>query len=304
MPRTQSQNIASGLGWFSIGLGLAEVAAPGAVASLVGLPGNSATRNVLRVFGIRELATGIGILKNPGEPGWIWARVAGDALDIAALWTGAQSNGRDTARSATATAALIGLTVMDAFCGAQLSTASKDAGERNGSKAKRSNRVSRSIIVDRPVEEVYRFWHDFGNLPKFMTFLESVESTGDRRSHWTANGPAGAQVEWDADIVVDEPNREIAWRSAEGAPFKNSGSVRFEPAPGNRGTLVRVEMEYAPFGVVFPSVMGKMLGVDVGQRIQHDLRNFKQVLELGEVTRSDASIHAAMHPARPANGHA
>ena len=189
MPRTQSQNIASGLGWFSIGLGLAEVAAPGAVASLVGLPGNSATRNVLRVFGIRELATGIGILKNPGEPGWIWARVAGDALDIAALWTGAQSNGRDTARSATATAALIGLTVMDAFCGAQLSTASKDAGERNGSKAKRSNRVSRSIIVDRPVEEVYRFWHDFGNLPKFMTFLESVESTGDRRSHWTANGP-------------------------------------------------------------------------------------------------------------------
>jgi uncharacterized membrane protein len=142
---------------------------------------------------------------------------------------------------------------------------------------------------------VYGFWHDFENLPRFMDFLQSVRYTGDRRTHWVAKGPAGSQIEWDAEIVIDEPNRMIAWRSAPESPFQTSGSVRFESAPGNRGTLVRVEVEFTR-GI---AVLGKVLKMGLGPRIMHDLRTLKQLLEVGEVTRSEASLHPGMHPAQP-----
>jgi uncharacterized membrane protein len=89
----------------------------------------------------------------------------------------------------------------------------------------------------------------------------------------------------------------IAWRSVEGSAFENSGSVRFEHAPGNRGTLVRVDIDYS--GNRGAAALGRVLQMDVGRRVMHDLRNLKQVLEIGEVTQSDASVHQGMHPAQP-----
>jgi len=288
--RSTTGRLTKGLGWFSIGLGLAEVVAPGAVAALIGVPNDTKQRTLLRIYGLRELGAGVGILIQPRPAGWLWARVAGDAVDLWSLASamGSRRNGR--ARLSMAIVSVAGVTAADVYCAQELS------GGLPGMQPGPA-RLVRTIIVDRPAEEAYRFWHDFQNLPKFMTYLDSVRYTADRRTHWVANGPGGARIEWDAEIVLDDPNRMIAWRSVEGSTFEHSGSVRFERAPGDRGTLVRVEMDYSATRTA--AALGKILQMDIGQRIAHDLRNFKQMLEIGEVTQSDASIHTGMHPARP-----
>jgi uncharacterized membrane protein len=159
--------------------------------------------------------------------------------------------------------------------------------------------VKKAITVNRSPDEVYRFWHDFQNLPRFMDHLESVKVTGDRRSHWKAKAPAGKTVEWDAEIVEDRPNELIAWRSVDGADVRNSGSVRFVPAPGGRGTEIRVELEYAPPGGVIGATIAKLFGEEPAQQVGSDLRRLKQVLETGEVVKSEATVHGRSHPAQP-----
>lgn len=160
--------------------------------------------------------------------------------------------------------------------------------------------VKKTITVNRPPDEVYRYWHDFENLPNFMDHLESVRTTGEGRSHWKAKAPVGQTVEWDAEIVEDRANELIAWRSIEGADVDNKGSVRFKPAPAGQGTEVHVELEYSPPGGVIGAAVAKLFGEEPSQQIGSDLRAFKQVMETGEVVRSDASIHAKPHPAQPA----
>src|SRR5437868_5800642 len=103
--------------------------------------------------------------------------------------------------------------------------------------------VVKTIIVDCSPETAYNFWHELDNLPKFMTYLRSVRPVGDQRTHWVAQALGGIEVGWEAETTVDIPNREIAWRALDGS-FKHTGSVRFERAPGHRGTLVRVAMDY------------------------------------------------------------
>jgi len=159
--------------------------------------------------------------------------------------------------------------------------------------------VQKSLVINHSPEELYRFWHNFENLPRFMYHLESVQPTGDRRSHWVVKGPAGTMVEWDAEITEDRPNELIAWRSLEGSDVNNQGVVRFERAPGNRGTIVRVEIEYNPPGGIIGATIAKLFGKEPGQQVQDDLRRFKQLIETGEVVQSDASIHWAPHPAQP-----
>ena len=288
--REIQNSLVTGLGWFSLGLGLAEVVTPGSVSRLIGIRNDETSRNVLRGFGMRELAAGVGILTQQRPAGWVWSRVAGDVLDMASLLSARKTN---PARVAVFTAAVAGITALDIMCSREL-TAAQPARERE-----RETRVTRTIGVDRSPEEAYQLWRNFENLPKFMTYLESVQSRGDNRSRWVAKGPAGITAEWDAEILRDEPNRFISWRSVKDATLDIAGQVRFDRAPGGRGTIVRVDMDFAPDGGALKSLAGKILGPDLRQRIMHDLRNFKQVLELGEVTQSDASIHPGMHPAQP-----
>jgi uncharacterized membrane protein len=289
------ERLANALGWFSIGLGLAELAAPRALAQLIGVKDEDKTRNVLRGYGMREIAAGIGILSRPQPAGWLWGRVAGDLLDLSSLGSALGSSRSNRVRVGAATAAVIGVTALDVRCALQL-----QRGSTNGGSAKTGDvRVTKTIIVNRSPEEVYRFWHDLANLPTFMKHLESVQVTGDNRSHWKATGPGGKTVEWDAEIVEDQPNTRIAWRSLEGSDIDNSGSVQFERAPGGRGTLVRVELRYTPPGGVVSATLAKLFGEEPGQQVDDDLRAFKQVLETGEVVKSDASIHRGMHVAQP-----
>ena len=281
------EQIANGLGWFSIGLGLAEVIAPKALARFIGAQGRHTL--LIRLMGLREITAGVGILTNPRPAHWVWARVAGDAMDLACLGAAFSSRDADHGRLKAATAAVIGVTALDIYNAQQLSRDDNDSAIR-----------VHTITVNQSPEEVYRFWRDFENLPRFMSHLESVRITGERRSHWVAKAPGGTTVEWDAEITKDVPGQLIAWRSVEGADVENSGVVRFDPAPGGRGTEVRVELIYNPPGGVIGAGVAKLFGEEPGTQIKGDLRRFKQVIETGEVIHSDASIHKGMHPAKPA----
>ena len=157
--------------------------------------------------------------------------------------------------------------------------------------------VKTAVTINKAPDELYRYWHDFAHLPWFMDHLEAVTVVSAQRSHWTAKAPAGATVEWDADIVEDRPNEVIAWRSVEGATVHNEGSVRFTPAPGDRGTEVRVEMRYDIPGGVVGQTIAKLFGEEPGLQARADLRRFKQVMETGEKTVSDTSENGG--PAQP-----
>ena len=158
-------------------------------------------------------------------------------------------------------------------------------------------RVNHSVTINLPADVVYGFWRDLENLPRFMIHLEMVETTG-ARSHWVARAPAGKTVEWDAEIIEDIPGEKISWRSVEGSQIPNAGSVRFTPAPGGRGTEVRVELRYDPPGGALGATVAKIFGEDPRQQVQDDLRRFKQLKETGEITRSEASVRDG-GPAQP-----
>jgi uncharacterized membrane protein len=288
--RTTVEKIAIGLGWFSIGLGVAEIVAPGTLARLIGIRDEEGSRKTLRLYGLREIASGAGILAGGQHAGWLWSRVAGDLLDLGSLGAAARSNDVRLPRVAGAGAAVLGVAALDLYCAQQLS------GISGGGTVKRTG----SISVNRPPGDVYQFWRNFENLPQFMIHLESVHSGEGGRSHWKAKAPAGTTVEWDAEILEDQPDSFLSWRSLEGADIPNSGFVRFEPGPAGRGTKVTVELQYSPPGGKIGAAVAKLFGEEPGQQMDQDLRRFKQVMETGEVVHSDASIHRGMHPGRPA----
>jgi uncharacterized membrane protein len=290
------EQLARGLGWFSIGLGLGELLAPRGIAKISGIKGNT---GLIRLFGLREIFHGIGIFAQGRRPSAaVWARVAGDALDLAALGAAFSSPRSDKGRVAFATANVLAVTALDVLCAQQLS--SKGNTTKGG-----TNQVRKSLIINRSPEELYQFWRDFENLPQFMRHLESVRVTGEGRSHWVAKAPAGTSVEWDAEITEDIENKLISWRSLEGSDVENSGSVRFERAPGNRGTIVYVEIDYNAPGGVIGEWVAKLTGDDPGWQVQESLRSFKQLMETGEVILSDGTVwdngYLTQRPARPAS---
>jgi uncharacterized membrane protein len=290
--------LARGLGWFSIGLGLAEVAAPRAIAKIVGVRGDN--NLLIRALGLREMAHGVAILTQRRPAAAVWSRVAGDAIDLACLGAAYASPDSDKRRVTFATMNVLAVAALDVLCARQLSARGDDGDEWNGA------RVTNSLVINRAPEELYQRWHDFEKLPTFMRHLESVRVTGEGRSHWVAKAPAGTTVEWDAEITEDRPNELIAWRSLEGADVYNTGRVRFEPAAGNRGTVVTVEIDYNPPGGLIGADIARLFGEDPTQQVYADLRRFKQLVETGEVVVSDATLPGTglteQRPARPAGG--
>ncbi|WP_414575390.1 SRPBCC family protein [Anabaena sp. CCY 9402-a] len=152
-------------------------------------------------------------------------------------------------------------------------------------------KVEKTVTINKPAEELYHYWHNFENLPRFMKHLKSVkvynEKPGARRSHWIANAPLGNSVEWDADILEDRENELITWASVEGADIENSGFVRFQPAPANRGTEVKVVLEYNPPGGTLAAIFAKLFGEEPEQQIGDELRRFKMLMETGEIATTE-----------------
>jgi uncharacterized membrane protein len=151
-------------------------------------------------------------------------------------------------------------------------------------------KVERSVVVNRPVHEIYEFWRNFENLPRFMDHLESVTVLDENRSHWIAKAPMGTRVEWDAIIHNEIENELIAWRSLPGSDVNHAGSVHFTPnAQG--GTEVRVVLSYEPPAGKLGAAIAKLLGEEPSRQVGDDLRRFKQVMEATEVQGS------SRHPA-------
>ncbi len=148
-------------------------------------------------------------------------------------------------------------------------------------------KVEKTVTINKPADELYRFWHDFEKLPTFMKHLKSVKVYNEKRSHWIANAPLGNSVEWDADILEDRENEFISWASVEGADVDNSGFVRFKKAPGDRGTEVKVVLEYNLPGGALASVIAKLFGEEPEQQIGDDLRRFKMLMEAGEIATTE-----------------
>jgi len=246
---------------------------------------------MIRLYGLREIASGIGIFaqKNPSQA--LWSRVAGDVMDLTSLGVACTAPDAKRGRITFATANVLAVTALDVIAAKQLSSGTKGI------------HASASCIVNAQPDEVYRFWRQFTNLPRFMEHLESVTEMGEGRSHWVAKGPAGMKVEWDAMIVADEPGRVITWRSLENSDVDNAGAVRFEPAPGGRGTIIKVNIQYNPPGGVVGATVAKLFGEEPNQQLEDDLRRFKQVIELGEVVVSEATIFGVgyfdQRPAQP-----
>jgi uncharacterized membrane protein len=144
-------------------------------------------------------------------------------------------------------------------------------------------KVEESVTINRPVLEVYRFWRNFENLPRFMDHLEAVTVIDDVRSHWVAKGPAGTRVEWDAIIHNEVDDELIAWRSLPGSEVNNAGSVHFTPTPDGTGTDVRVVLSYEPPAGKVGAAVAKLLGEEPSKQVADDLRRFKQVMDSGDV---------------------
>jgi uncharacterized membrane protein len=158
--------------------------------------------------------------------------------------------------------------------------------------------VTKSVTINRPVEDLYSFWRNFENLPRIMNHLESVRvmDADGKRSHWVAKAPLGAKVEWDAEIVNEVRNEVIGWRSLANAQVANAGSVRFRPAAGGRGTEVRVTLEYTPPAGKVGAAIARLLGEEPEIQVEDDLRRFKQLMESGEISTTDGQPSGPFMP--------
>lgn len=279
--------LAKGLGWYSLALGAAELIAPRLMAEIVGAdPKSMRTRALLRACGLREIVSGIAVLAQPHRPMPLWFRVAGDALDLSLLGATALNAKANGLRVAGSTAAVLGVTALDVIA------AKKTQAHYNAA----NQPVIFSVTINKPVAEVYAFYRKLDNLPRFMDFLESIEVRDERRSHWIAKLPVGGTVSWEAEITEDRPNELIRWQSVNGSVVKTEGEVMFSRTPGRDMTEVRVKMKLGFTGVGPSVALAKLFAKP---QMKGDLRRLKQVLETGEVLRSDASAHVAPHPAQP-----
>lgn len=149
-------------------------------------------------------------------------------------------------------------------------------------------KVEENVTINRPVLEVYRFWRNFENLPRFMDHLESVTVIDETRSHWVAKGPVGTRIEWDAVIHNELDDELIAWRSLPGSEINNAGSVHFTPTADANGTEVRVVLSYESPAGKLGAVVARLLGEEPSKQVADDLRRLKQVMDSGDVVTSSS----------------
>jgi uncharacterized membrane protein len=281
----QAHPLAQALGLASALLGVPQLASPRRFDRAIGVEDDGGSVFWTRIVGVRELAaaTGILLLERERPVRFLWSRVAGDVMDLTLLGVSWVRKRRDPGRLAVATGSVIAIMAADVFAAVRLSAAEGQSREQG------PREVSSSVTIRRPRQEVYGFWRDFERLPSFMAHVESVSTDGPSRSHWRASAPAGRAVEWDAEVTHDIPGEVIEWRSLAGSDVPNQGRVRFLDAPGDRGTEVHLQLAYEPPAGAVGVGLAKIFGEEPRQQVKDDLRRFKQIVETGEIMRSDAS---------------
>lgn len=281
---TSTRALAKGLGVASLVLGLAELTAPSRVAALAGVDDTGRSRIVIRALGARECGHAAALLVGPEQ--LVWTRVAGDVLDVAALAAGVARRGRGRrGRGIASVLALTAIGGVDVYAALRTSR----QGHPRHATNKRHQMLRAAVTVQRSPDDVYNFWRNLENLPSFMHHLKSVTTDANGRSRWVVNAPVGQPVQWDAEITEDVPGSRIAWQSVAGSGIDNSGCVEFAPDHSGKGTEIRVSIGYEmPAGSVGKAA-ATLLGESPEQQVNDDLRRCKQILETGQVMRSDGS---------------
>jgi uncharacterized membrane protein len=164
-----------------------------------------------------------------------------------------------------------------------VSTAEEPHGARASVAAGAGVKVEESVTVNRPRDELFRFWRNFQNLPRVMTHLESVTPVGPGRTRWVARAPLGVHLEWAAEVINERPNELIAWRSLPGGAVDTAGSVHFTQV-GSHRTEVRVVLKYDPPTGQLGAALARWLGQAPEQQIREDLQRFQRAMEAGELT--------------------
>ena len=142
--------------------------------------------------------------------------------------------------------------------------------------------VVKSVSINKSAAELYKFWRNFENLPQFMDHLEAVKVIDEKHSEWTAKAPLGMQVQWKATITNDTENRRITWQSDESADVPNRGMVEFMEN-GKNGTIVKVTLKYEPPAGKIGELAAYFLTEEPDTQVEEDLRNFKRLMETGEI---------------------
>ena len=153
--------------------------------------------------------------------------------------------------------------------------------------------VSHTVTINKPAAELYRFWRNFSNLPRFMNHIERIEIIDDKRSHWHVKAPAGLRVEWQAEVTDEQENRRIAWRAVENSDVPNWGHVEFREAPGGRGTEVHAVIRYEPPAGALGRAIAKILGEEPQVQMREDLNRFKRLMETGDASTGDSGTHGS-----------
>jgi uncharacterized membrane protein len=137
-------------------------------------------------------------------------------------------------------------------------------------------RVEKQTVINAPIEQVYEFWNNVENFPKFMSHLQSVVKMSDTRSHWVSDAPLGTKVEWDAETIKNVPNDVIAWRSVEG-DIEHTGTVRFKRVGAK--TRIKVRIEYTPPAGKIGATVARVFGDDPRTQLEEYLKKAKQILD-------------------------
>jgi uncharacterized membrane protein len=266
------------------------------VARLIGVDDSGGTGSVIRLIGLREIGSGLGLLIQPKPTPWLWARAGGDAMDLLLLGRTLGSPGADRGRLLVATAAVLGIAGADALVSFRMA---KEPDAPYEARQERPVHATAAVTIDAPAAEVYRWWDGFRQVPRFMRDAASVEITGDRTSRWTIAGPAGVTAAWDVELLESRPNEQISWRTGEDSTLTGAGEVRFRPAPRDQGTEVIFDARFEPPGGALGKSIGGVLAQALGFKLTGDLRRLKQLIEVGEVVQSDDSVIPGPNPAQP-----
>ena len=275
------------LGWFSLGLGAAEIAAPKALARILGTrPRPALTRTV---YGLREVAVGAGILASQNPRPWVWARVAGDTLDLLTL---AAIRGNRRARPATVALALgsvAAVTALDLRTALALGRDDEDGGEDDGRGGvpAGAQTVRGSVVVDRPPDEVFWAWRDPVTVATMLSPFLEVRAESPDLAHLRLKTPAGGVAHWSWDVPDERPGDFMRFRSLPDSSVRNEGTATLHPVDGGRSTRLEVEGWYlAPGGRIGTAALSGF-GTAPEAALDTVLARFKDLVESGVAPTSD-----------------
>lgn len=288
---TRLRRYSDAIGLLGLGLGMFGLLAPGRVARLLGAKDCAGTRRMIALASLGQVTAGVGALTQRRLGPWLWTRVASDTLDLAMITHATHLGALPLRRAVLAGTGFAGVALLVARTSLQTAKLAPNVSARSFS-------LNVAITIQRTPHEVYHAWRDLQSFPRFMSHVESVQLEGGS-VRFRARLPAGVPLEWEVKLTDDIAGSRISWESTPESALRNHGTVTFVPAPGNRGTEMRVSLHYEPPAGALGQAFMKLSGALPREQIRADLRRFKQILETGSVMHSDASVHAGPHPARP-----